>query len=159
MKRLIRMYYASATLALSCQAQPTWAQTAPPANTTMQNGQPRSVVPMASLCFDAVAVAWTGCSATGGAVRESFALVAANIPSAQATVYGGDYIFSQACSAYGTLTLQVLGPDGTTWVTVISKTASDANGGTGLSLGSFAKVRVTVTGTTGCNALLARVPA
>jgi hypothetical protein len=147
------------TLLALLLASPALAQTAPPANVTMLNGQPRSVVPGASMCWDAPSALWTACAATGGAVRESFALVVANVPSAQATVYGGDYILSQTCTSYGTLALQVLGPDGATWQTVVSKTASDAGAGTGLSIGSFAKVRVTVTGTAGCNALLARVPA
>lgn len=139
-------------------AGPALAQTAPPANVTMQNGQPRSTVPTMGNCWDSVTNAWTGCAANGGAVRESFALATANVPSAAATVFGGNYIFSQTCTTYGTITLQVRKADGTTYKTVISKTADDAGADTGLSLGSFAVVRVTVTGTTGCNALLARVP-
>jgi hypothetical protein len=91
--------------------------------------------------------------------QESFRLVSANTPSAAATVFGGDYILSQTCAAYGTLNLQVLGPDGAVYATVLTKTASDAGGGTSVALGSYAMVRVTVTGTTTCNAILARVPA
>ena len=95
---------------------------------------------------------------TGG-VRESFKLIAANVPSAAATVFGGDYILSQVCGGYGTLNVQALGPDGSTWQTIITKTASDTAGGTGFALGSYAQIRVTVTGTTACNAIVARVPA
>ncbi|HEX8420905.1 MAG TPA: hypothetical protein VF638_12940 [Sphingomonas sp.] len=90
--------------------------------------------------------------------REAFQLVAANTPSAAVVVFGGDYIISQTCASYGTLNLQVLGPDGATYQTLIAKTSSDTAGGTGLVLGSYSNVRVTVTGTTGCNAILARVP-
>jgi hypothetical protein len=133
-------------------------QTAPPSNVTMQNGTPRSVVPTVDNCWDAVANAWTGCAANGGAVRESFTLVTANVPSAPVTVFGGNYIFSQTCTTYGTLTLQARKADGTTYKTILTKTADDAGTDTGLSLGSFAVVRVTVAGTAGCSALLARVP-
>ncbi|WP_230630719.1 hypothetical protein [Sphingomonas sp. Leaf37] len=91
--------------------------------------------------------------------REAFRLANANTPSAAATVFGGQYILSQACSGYGTLNLQVLGPDSSTYQTVISKAASDTTGGTSLALGSYAVVRITIAGTTACNAVLARVPA
>lgn len=90
---------------------------------------------------------------------ESFQLAAANVASTQATVYGGDYIFSQIASAYGSVKLQCLGPDGSTWLDLITKTAVDANGsGTGLALGNGAVVRAVVAGTTGAYAILARVP-
>ena len=91
--------------------------------------------------------------------QESFQLVSANTPSAAATGAGGDYILSQTCTGYGTLALQALGPDGVTWQTLLTKTSSDTAGGTGMSLGSYAQVRITVSGTTGCNTILARVPA
>ena len=137
---------------------PAIAQVGPPTNVTMLNGQPRAVTPGAHYCFDNVVAAWTPCPAFGAAVRESFPLVAVNTPSPAATVFGGDYILSQTCASYGTLALQILGPDGTTWLTLLTKTASDNGNGTGLSLGSFAQVRVTVSGTAGCNSILARVP-
>lgn len=91
--------------------------------------------------------------------QEAFPLIAANVPSAPATVFGGNYILEQTCTAYGTVTIQRLGPDGTTYLTIASYTASDTMGGHALAFGSLAKVRMTVSGTTGCNALLARVPA
>ena len=137
---------------------PAVAQVGPPANVTMLNGQPRAVTPGAHYCFDSVTAAWTPCPAFGAAVRESFKLVDANTPSPPMTVFGGDYILSQTCASYGTLTLEIRGPDGVAWLTMFSKTASDTGSGTGLSLGSFAQVRVTVNGTTGCNGILARVP-
>lgn len=95
---------------------------------------------------------------TGG-VREAFQLVSANTPIASATVYGGDYILAQTCTSYGTLTLQVRGPDATTWLTLVTKTAADTGSGTGIALGSYAVVRVTVSGAAGCFASLSRVPA
>ncbi|MFH8652339.1 hypothetical protein ACH37Y_06445 [Sphingomonas paucimobilis] len=95
---------------------------------------------------------------TGG-VREAFQLVNANTPSPSATVYGGDYILAQTCASYGTLTLQVRGPDATTWLTLVTKSAADTGSGAGIALGSYAVVRVTVSGTAGCFASLSRVPA
>lgn len=93
-----------------------------------------------------------------GGKQENFPLVAANTPSVQQQVYGGDYVLSQNCTAYGTLSLQVLAPDGATFQSLLNKTSADSSGGTGISLGSNAVVRATVTGTTGCNATLSRVP-
>ena len=95
---------------------------------------------------------------TGG-VREAFQLVSANTPITSATVYGGDYILAQTCSSYGTVSLQVRGPDASTWLTLVTKTAADMGSGTGIALGSYAVVRVTVSGTAGCFASLSRVPA
>jgi hypothetical protein len=92
------------------------------------------------------------------AQQEAWRLVSANTPIAEQPVYGGNYILSQTCTAYGTLTLQVLGPDGVTYLPLATKTSSDTGSGTAIALGTRAVVRVTVTGTTGCNALLARVP-
>lgn len=90
--------------------------------------------------------------------QETKALVTANVASSSVQVFGGDYIFAQTCTSYGTLTLAVLGPDGVTYQTLLSKTATDTTGGTGLALGSAAVVKATITGTTGCNVLLSRVP-
>lgn len=94
-----------------------------------------------------------------GAPREAFQLVAANTAGAGVSVYGGDYALSQACSGYGALTFQALGPDATTWLTLASYSAADTGSAHGFSLGSFARVRVVVAGTSGCNAVLARIPA
>lgn len=96
-----------------------------------------------------------------GGRQESVSLAAANTAASPATVYGGSYVFSQACTGYnsGSLVLQYLGPDGASWITMSSKTASDSSGGTLISLGSSAVVRVTLpSGSTACNATLARVP-
>lgn len=92
------------------------------------------------------------------AKQESVTLIAANTPAAVQTVYGGNYAFSQTCSAYGTVVLRYRGPDGATMLTLVSKTASDSTGATLVQLGSNAVVDATVSGTTGCNATLSRVP-
>ena len=91
-------------------------------------------------------------------LQENFALVTANTASAPVTIYGGDYVFAQSCSGYGTVALQVRGPDGASFQTIVTKTAADSDGGAGVALGSNAVVRVTVTGATACNATLSRVP-
>ena len=91
-------------------------------------------------------------------VRQVCPVVAANVPSAAITAFGGTYILGQICTAYGTLAVRVLGPDGTTQETITTKTAPDTTGGTTLSLGAGAVLSVTVTGTTGCSATLSRVP-
>jgi len=91
--------------------------------------------------------------------QETLQLAAGNTPAAAVVVVGGDYIFTQVCATYGTVNLQVLGPDGVTYQTIVSKTAADTAGGTGLALGSNAIVRVTVSGTSDCAASLSRVPA
>lgn len=102
-------------------------------------------------------MAGNGAPSVAGA-QETLSLVTTNTPAAQQTVLGGTYIFNQQASVYGTVTLQVLGPDGATWQTVLSKTASDTTGGSSVALGSNAVVRSTVAGTTGAVATLSRVP-
>lgn len=94
-------------------------------------------------------------------VQESYQLIAANAVSPAKKVFGGSYVFSQTCTNYnsGSLTLRVVGPDGSTLQTVITKTASDSTGGTAISLGNNVTVSATLpSGGTGCNALLTRVP-
>jgi hypothetical protein len=90
--------------------------------------------------------------------QETFQLASGNTATAAVTAFGGDYIFAQTCSGYGTLTLQVLGPNGTTYQPILTKTATDTTGGTGLALGSNATIQVSLSGTAGCSALLSRVP-
>ncbi len=47
------------------------------------------------------------------APRQDLALLASgNTAMAAQTVYGGDYLFGQSCTAYGTIALQVLAADG-----------------------------------------------
>lgn len=104
---------------------------------------------------------------TDGGVRENLTLAsnvsaAGNYPVIADTVYGGDYVFSVSASAWNgaSAQLQALGPDGTTYQNIgAAKTASDTTGGTGIGLGSNARVRVAVTGApTGFYATLSRLP-
>lgn len=90
--------------------------------------------------------------------QETVPLVTANAAAAPAGVIGGDYVFAQTCTGYGSLSLQALGPDGATYQTLLTRTAADTAGGTGIALGSGAIVRVATFGTAGCNAVLSRVP-
>lgn len=90
--------------------------------------------------------------------QENVALVTGNAAIAGQPIYGGRYIFAQACSGYGTVQLQAIGPDGTSWVTLLTLTGADSSGGTAIDLVPTT-VRAVLTGTSGCNAFLARVPA
>lgn len=79
------------------------------------------------------------------------------------TVFGGDYIYSVSATAFNSASvqLQATGPDGTTYQNIgTAKSASDTTGGSGVGLGSNAKVRVNITGGTpaGLYASLSRLP-
>lgn len=126
---------------------PACAQVAPP---TFKNNLGKTVEGIGTFCPDAYKCATSP--------RESFQLVSNNVPLSQVTVFGGDYVLSQTCASYGTLSVQVRGPDGVTFITMFSKTASDTGNATGIVLGSYAVIKISVSGTSGCNALLARVP-
>ncbi len=89
---------------------------------------------------------------------ETFQLATANTASAPVTLFGGSYVFTQNCTAYGTVTLRYRGPDGATMTAMLSKTAADSSGGTIASFGTGAIVDVSLSGTTGCSATLARIP-
>ncbi|MDY0958866.1 hypothetical protein SOM26_09240 [Sphingomonas sp. CFBP8993] len=94
--------------------------------------------------------------------QESLILAAANSAAAPQVVYGGAYVFGQACGSYngGTLALRYRGPDGVAMLTLLTRGSSDAAGGAALvTLGSHAIVDVVLpTGATECAATLARVP-
>lgn len=144
-------------LALACIPVSASAQTYP------KIIAPSTIVPPSGVAWQdadgSTKLAGPGAPLPTGGVREAFQLVSANTPITSATVYGGDYILAQTCSSYGTVTLQVRGPDASTWLTLVTKTAADTGSGTGIALGSYAVVRVTVSGTAGCFASLSRVPA
>lgn len=89
--------------------------------------------------------------------QEKFALATANTASASVTLYGGEYIFGQACTTYGTVALRYQAPDGT-MVVLVTKGALDVGGGTSLRFAAGAVVDVLLTGTAGCIAILSRVP-
>lgn len=93
--------------------------------------------------------------------QEVLPLATANAAATAVTAYGGDYLLSQTCASYGngSLALQVLGPDGATYQTVLTRSTADSTGPSGIVLGSSAVVRVTLpAGSTGCAATLSRVP-
>lgn len=91
-------------------------------------------------------------------VQEAVTLAAGNAPAAASAVLGGSYVFAQACASYGSVALQVRGPDGATFVTIGTYTTPDTTGGRTVQLGSGAIVQLALTGTTGCNATLSRIP-
>ena len=101
---------------------------------------------------------------TDGGVRENL-LLASNVSAAGAqsptTAYGGDYVFSVNGSGTFSVQLQSLGPDGTSWQNIgAAKTASDETGGSGVGIGSNARVRVNISGAspTSIYASLSRLP-
>ncbi|QPT09724.1 hypothetical protein [Sphingomonas paucimobilis] len=94
---------------------------------------------------------------TGAGRQELVQLATSNTAAPAATVFGGTYILTQACSAYGAVVLRYRGPDGTTMIALLIKTSAEA-GGTTVQLGSKQVVDVALTSTTGCNVTLARVP-
>ena len=93
-----------------------------------------------------------------GAGRQELVQLATNNTAAPAVaLFGGTYILTQACTAYGSVVLRYRGPDGATMVALLTRTAPEA-GGTTVQLGSKQLVDVALTSTTGCNVTLARVP-
>ena len=100
----------------------------------------------------------------GGGGKQETLTLASNVAAAGARpaqmAYGGDYVFSATWTGSATVQLQALGPDGVTYQNLgPAKTTPDANGGTGVGIGSNATVRVVVTGTpTGLYATLSRLP-
>ncbi|WP_058733244.1 hypothetical protein [Sphingomonas sanguinis] len=89
---------------------------------------------------------------------ETFQLATANTASAPVTLVGGSYILAQSCTGYGSVSLRYRGPDGAAMVAMVTKTAADSAGGTLVQLGGGAIVDVSLSGTTGCNVSLTRVP-
>lgn len=123
---------------------------------------PGGFVPGAGVGYGAAGDSWTAVTAATplpvAAKAEAFQLVTANVASAPVTVYGGSYVVAQACAGYGTVTVRYRGPDGGAMLPLLTRTAADAAGGTLVSLGTATTIDATVTGTTGCNVSLSRVP-
>jgi hypothetical protein len=73
----------------------------------------------------------------GGTVSESktFANIAAT--TASFLLKGGKYGVSCVGSTFGTATLQVLGPDGTTWLTALTAFAANGYATVDLPIGSY----------------------
>lgn len=81
------------------------------------------------------------------------------LPTKTVQIYGGNYIFTQSGTGYGSIILEILAADDTTWVSLLTKTGSDTDGGTALTLGAAAQIRVRAVGMTTSYAKLSRVPA
>lgn len=90
---------------------------------------------------------------------ERLVLAGNNVAAAPVTAIGGLYVLNQSCGAYGSLTLRYLGADGATMLPLVTRTGPDTGGGTNIYLGAGTLVDITLSGTSGCNAQLARVPA
>lgn len=140
----------------ACFAAPIAAQTA------SEVRAPGGFAPMQAPCVRQAGGACLPVSATVplpvSTRSETYRLVTANAPNPAATLFGGSYVLAQGCATYGTVTLRYLGPDGVTMTALVSKTAADSTGGTPLSFGSNAIVDVVLSGTTGCNVSLSRIP-
>lgn len=143
-------------IALACSSVCATAQTLP------RVSAPAAFVPPAAAAFtDADGSTKVASNATPLPVAgraETFRLVVGNAPSSAATLFGGSYVLTQSCTAYGTVTLRYLAADGITMTAMLAKSAADTTGGTLVSLGSSAIVDVVLSGTTGCNVTLSRIP-
>lgn len=123
---------------------------------------PSTFIPPAGVAFNATdgssLIASPSTPLPVAARGEAFQLVTANVPIAPVTLAGGNYVLTQLCASYGTVALRYRGPDGATMIQLVSKTAADSGGGTVLAFGTNAIVDVALSGTTGCNVTLARIP-
>lgn len=89
--------------------------------------------------------------------QETAVLATGNTAGPATTLYGGTYILTQACTGYGSVALRYRAPDGT-MLTLATKIVGDTGGGTTLQFGASQIVDVLLTGTTGCNVILSRIP-
>jgi hypothetical protein len=76
----------------------------------------------ATACYFSV----TSVPGDGGTVCETKAFSNVSATTSQFLLKGGRYLLACIASTYGTVTLQALGPDGSTWLT--AATAFAANG-------------------------------
>jgi len=81
------------------------------------------------------------------------------LPTNPVQVYGGNYIFTQSGTGYGSIILDILSADGSTWAPLVTKTAAETDGGTAVTLGAGATVRARAVNMTTSYAKLSRVPA
>lgn len=86
--------------------------------------------------------------------NERVTLIAGNAPAGPVKLYGGRYVFLVTCTTYGTVTLRSYGADGTTTLVSGSYTA---NGAASFDMMAGQVVDATVSGATGCNAVIGRV--
>ncbi|MDG6745529.1 hypothetical protein QCF01_14150 [Staphylococcus aureus] len=143
-------------MALACLSAPVVAQTSyPPMR------EPSTITRPAGAAFvGADGQTYVATPATPlpvAAKQESAALVSANVPAAAVTLYGGSYVLSQLCATYGSVALRYRAADGVTMTPLVTKVAADAVA-TVVQFGSGVVVDATVSGTTGCNVALSRIP-
>lgn len=142
-------------LVLACLSPSAAAQTYP------KIIAPSTIVPPSGVAFtDADGLTKVASPATPLPVagrQESVALATANTAAVPATLYGGSYILTQACTAYGSVALRYRAPDGT-MLTLATKIVGDTGGGTVFQFGTSQVVDVLLTGTTGCTVTLSRIP-
>lgn len=93
----------------------------------------------------------------GNAYDTSVVLASANTPAGPITLSGGTYAYSQLCAGYGSVALRYRAADGSTMIPLVTKVVADA-GATAIQFGAGSVVDVALTGTTGCNVTLSRVP-
>lgn len=152
----MRLRLFAGVLALACLSTGAVAQSLPPI------AAPSNIIPPAGVAFNAAdgtpRIATPSTPLPVAARGEAFQLVTANVPIAPVTLAGGNYVLTQLCATYGSIALRYRGPDGATMIQLVSKTAADSGGGTVLAFGTNAIVDAALSGTTGCNATLARIP-
>ena len=151
----MRLRFLAGAMALACCSAGAGAQSLPPIVA------PSNIVPPAGVAFTGADgktyIATPAMPLPVAGKQESAALVSANMPAAAVTLYGGSYVLSQLCATYGSVTLRYRAADGVTMTPLVTKIAADAVA-TVLQFGSGAVVDATVTGTTGCNVTLSRIP-
>ena len=134
-----------------------------PAAVAQQVAAPAGYAPLTAPCTtqpDGRCAVLSGDTPMPVATRaERLVLVGNNVAAAPVTALGGLYVLNQSCNGYGTVTLRYLGADGITMLPLLTRTASDTGGGTNIYLGAGTVVDINLSGTSGCNANLARVPA
>lgn len=122
---------------------------------------PAGYAPGVSIGFGVANTGWTAVDPVHplptAAKQEMVMLASTNVAAAAQAVYGGDYLFTQTCTGYGSIALQVLGPDGSSFLTLMTRTSADP-APVGVAIGSNAILRVDLTSTSGCAANLSRVP-
>jgi hypothetical protein len=142
-------------LALACLSTPIAAQTYP------KIIAPSTIVPPSGVAFTDIDGSTKVASPTSplpiAERQESVVLATANTSIAPATLYGGTYVLTQACTAYGSVALRYRAPDGT-MLTLATKIVGDSGGGSTFQFGTAQIVDVLLTGTTGCNVTLSRIP-
>ncbi|MGW8141852.1 hypothetical protein [Sphingomonas zeae] len=151
----MRVLFRAGAMALACCSAGVRAQSLP------QIVPPSNIIPPAGVAFiGADGKSYIAAPATPLPVagkQETVALASANTAVPAVALYGGTYILNQSCGAYGTVALRYRAADGSTMVTLLTRSVADV-AGTAVQFGSGQVVDVALTGTTGCNVTLSRMP-